>query len=149
MSYLPAGLPLPEPSPEDVPFWDACRKRQLIVRHCDACNRCFHPPMPSCPHCGSTEVSWKESSGEGTVFSYTVAYHAVHQALRGYTPYNVVVVLLNDADDVRLISNLVDAEAGDIRIGEPVNLYWDEIENGMFLPRFRKSAAPANNEELA
>ena len=73
----------------------------------------------------------------------------LHQALRGYTPYNVVVVLLNDADDVRLISNLVDAEAGDIRIGEPVSLYWDEIENGMFLPRFRKSAAPANNEELA
>ena len=144
MSYLPAGMPLPEPSPEDAPYWAACREHRLSIRHCNACQRFFHPPMPSCAHCGSTNVDWRDVAGEGTVFSYTVAYHAVHKALQGRVPYNIVVVMLNDADDVRLISNLVDVEPDAIRIGMPVTVVWETLENGMGLPRFRKSASTAS-----
>jgi uncharacterized OB-fold protein len=149
VSYLPSGMPSPEPSPEDAPFWQACRERKLLIRHCNACQQFFHPPMPSCPHCGSTDVDWKEVSGEGTVFSYTVAHHAVHKALKGHGPYNIVVVMLNDADDVRLVSNLVDSTPADIRIGMPVTVYWDEVENGMFLPRFRKATTAQPNIQEA
>ena len=137
MSYLPSGMPSPDPSPEDAPFWEACRNHQLLIRHCDACAHFFHPPMPSCVRCGSTNVGWKEVSGEGTVFSYTVAHHAVHKVLKGHGPYNIVVVMLNGADDVRLVSNLVDTEASDIRIGMPVTVHWEEVDNGMVVPRFR------------
>lgn len=143
MSYLPTGLPLPEASPEDTPFWDACRDRRLLIRRCNACSLHFHPPMPSCVHCGSINVGWNEVSGEGTVFSYTVAHHAVHKALKGHGPYNIVVVMLDGADDVRLVSNLVDTAPGDIRIGMPVSVHWEELENGAVLPRFRRAAATA------
>ena len=146
MSYLPPGMPLPDPSPEDAPFWAACRERRLLIRHCEACQHFFHPPMPSCVHCGSVDVDWQEVSGEGSVFSYTVAHHAVHQALRGNDPYNIVVVGLNDAGDVRLVSNLVDAAPGEIHIGMPVSLFWDEVEGGMLLPRFRKSVSVTGGE---
>ena len=147
MTYLPPGLPVPQPSPEDGPFWDACRQRRLSIRHCKSCQKFFHPPTPSCPHCGSVDVDWRDVSGTGTVFSYTVAHHAVHKALKGHGPYNVVVVQLDGADDVRLVSNLVDAGTDDIRIGEPVSLFWDAIENGMFLPRFRRAAQAADRAE--
>ena len=95
--------------------------------------------MPSCAHCGSTDVGWEEVSGRGTVFSYTVAHHAVHKALKGHTPYNVVVVMLEGADDVRLVSNLVDTDPADLRIDMPVTVHWEAVEGGMVLPRFRRS----------
>lgn len=144
MNYLPLGMPLPLPSPEDGPFWEACRNRRLIVRHCQVCGHCFHPPTPSCVNCGSSEVEWKELPGTGTIYSYTIAHHAVHPALKGFTPYNVVVVLMDEADDVRLVSNLVDAGPDDIVIGEPVALHWEEIEEGHVLPRFHRRNAALN-----
>ena len=141
VSYLPSGMPSPEPSPEDAPFWEACKQHKLLIQHCNACQRFYHPPMPSCAHCGSTNVGWQEVSGEGTVFSYTVAHHAVHKALKGHTPYNIVVVMLNDAGDVRLVSNLVDTAPADIYIDMPVTLHWEEVDKGMVLPRFRSKEA--------
>ena len=140
MSYLPPGMPLPEASPEDGPFWAACREHRLVLRHCIACDRFSHPPMPTCGHCGSEQVDWREVAGTGTVFSYTVAHHPVHKALKERGPYNVVVVALDGAGDTRLVSNLVDASPTDIRIGEPVELAWEEAANGQPVPRFRRRA---------
>jgi len=42
---------------------------------------------------------------------------------------------------VRLVSNVIDAAPGEMVVGLRVTLAWDEIENGMFLPRFRKASA--------
>ena len=86
-------------------------------------------------------MGWKVVSGKGTVFTYTIGHHAVHSSLKGYQPYNVTIVLLDDADDVRLVSNVVDVEARDLKIGMPVTIFWDEISDGVYLPRFKKNLA--------
>ena len=80
--------------------------------------------------------------GDGSVFSYTVVSHPVHPALKGHPPYNVAVVLLEGTGDVRLVSNVVDVPNGEMRIGLPVTVFWDDIGDGMFLPRFRRRSAP-------
>ena len=141
MPYLPAGMPVPQPNGDDAPFWQGCRDRQLVIRHCNTCERHFHPPMPSCPRCGGTQVDWRSVSGNGTVFSYTVISHPVHPALKGHAPYNVVVVLLDDAGDVRLVSNLVGVPAEELTLDMPVSIHWDDIGDGMSLPRFQRRPA--------
>ncbi|WP_158937336.1 Zn-ribbon domain-containing OB-fold protein [Burkholderia sp. S171] len=141
MSYLPTGMPVPEPGPEDAPFWQACQDQQLKIRFCDNCSRHFHPPLPSCPRCGSMHVSWRELSGNGTIFTYSVGYHAVHPALKGHPPYNVSVVLLDDADDVRLVTNIVDVPPDELSIGMPVTVCWEDAGNGTLLPRFRRTTS--------
>ena len=138
MSYLPTGMPIPKPTPDDAPFWAACQQRRLVIRHCDGCGHYFHPPMPCCPRCGSVSVSWKPVSGRGTVFTWTVGHHPVHPALKGHPPYNVSVVLLDDADDVRLVSNVVDVAPDELRIGLPVTVCFEDAGDGTLLPRFRK-----------
>ena len=55
-----------------------------------------------------------------------------------------MVVLLDGAGDVRLVSNLMDAAPGDLRIGMRVKLAWDEAEGGRFLPRFVRDEEAAN-----
>ncbi len=148
MSYLPAGMPAPQASQDDAPFWEGCNQKKLVIRHCDSCRRFFHPPAPACPRCASTLVSWKEVSGKGTVFTYTIGHHAVHSSLKGHKPYNVSIVLLDAADDVRLVSNVVDVEPQDMKIGLPVSIFWDEISMGVYLPRFKKNLAPITEAAL-
>ena len=101
MVYLPADMPAPKASKDDVPLWEGCNHKKLVIRHCNACQRFFQPPAPTCPRFASTNVGWKEVSGRGTVFTYTIGHHAVHSFLGGHKPHNVAIVLLDDADDVR------------------------------------------------
>ncbi len=77
-------------------------------------------------------------SGRGRVFSYTIAQHAFVPALGTATPYNVVVVELDDAPGARLVSNLVDTPPEAVRIGMRVALVWEEPSPGIVLPRFRR-----------
>ena len=73
------------------------------------------------------------------MFSYTIVHHPAHPALKTAVPFNVAVVHLDAADDVRLVSNVVDAAPAEMAVGMRVTLVWDEVEGGMFLPRFRKA----------
>lgn len=138
MSYLPNDMPVPQPTPDDAAYWEFCRDRELRIQRCGDCGRFRHPPMPLCPVCRSAKTDWTAVSGEGTVFSYTVAHHPTHPALKGATPYNIAVVMLDDADDVRVVSNVIDASPEEMRIGLPVSLVWESTSDGGHLARFRK-----------
>lgn len=136
-NYLPDGMPAPLPSHDDFRFWDYCRQHELRIQQCAACDTFRHPPRPVCAHCGSLKWNWTRVSGRGSVFSYTIAYHAVHPALKAAVPYNIAVVLLDDAGDVRLVSNVIDAKPEEMHIGLPVELVWEDLPDGMTLARFR------------
>jgi uncharacterized OB-fold protein len=136
LTYLPQDLPLPEPSPDDQPYWDACDQRELRIQRCAKCTRFRHPPTPICPSCRSPKACWTQVSGNGTVFSYTIAHFATHPVLKDALPYNVAVVLLDDADDVRIISNVIDIAPEKMAIGLRVSLVWQPLRNGGYLPRF-------------
>jgi hypothetical protein len=135
---FPSELCAVHPSPDTAPFWDACRRRELRFQRCRSCGRFRHPPLPGCPHCGSTEVEWVRVGGRGRVFSYTVIHHPSLPALAEHVPYNVVLVEFDDAPGVRLISNLIDEGDAAIEVGMPVELVWDEPTPGVVLARFRR-----------
>jgi uncharacterized OB-fold protein len=137
-AYLPQDMPVPEPTPDDRPFWEACARRELRIQCCTDCGRFRHPPAPFCADCRSPQTAWKEVSGDGTVFSYTIAHFATHPALRDALPYNIAVVLLDGTGDVRLISNVVDVPPEGMAIGLPVRLVWEPTRDGGYLPRFAR-----------
>jgi uncharacterized OB-fold protein len=119
-----------------APFWEACAKHQLIVQRCSGCGTFRHPPHALCRRCQSREFEWIESRGRGEVFTYTIAHHAAHPAVRDQLPYGVIVVRLDDCGGVLLTSNLVDAPPEVLRVGLRVMLVWDDIAEEVALPRF-------------
>src|SRR5262249_9192757 len=120
-TYLPAGLPLPaaDASTCDAPFWEACRRHELVVQRCSQCGTYRHTPEAVCWQCQSFAGEWARVSGKGVVYSYVEVVYPTHPALRERVPYNVVVVELEEAG-VRMVGNLVDTAYEDIRIGMPV-----------------------------
>jgi len=139
MPYLPAALPRFVPGRDDGPWWDALRRHELVIQRCADCGRWRHPPAPLCASCRSVAVRWERTSGQGRVFSYTIVHHAVHPALADHIPYNVALVELPDADNVRLISNLVDVPPADIHIGLEVEILFEDLDQETTLPRFRRA----------
>jgi len=99
------------------------------------------PPSAFCPRCRAQEVTWEELSGRATVFSFTVARHALTPDLAAYLPYVVAVVDLDGAPGARLIGNVIGTEVEDVHVGLPVEVVWEDVEgSGVSLYRFRPAS---------
>jgi uncharacterized OB-fold protein len=130
-----AAKPLPQSTPAMAPFWEAARRHELVVQRCRACGARRFPARELCSGCLSREADWEPVSGRGTVFSVAVVHHALHPGFAAEVPYAVVVVELEEGP--RMISNLLGVAPGDIRIGLPVEVVFEEVTPEITLPKFR------------
>jgi uncharacterized OB-fold protein len=131
-------FPLPAITDDTRPFWDACRRRELRVQRCTGCGALRPPPAPACWKCRGFAHEWIALSGRGTVFSHAIVHRDFLPELASHVPYTVVVVALDDAPGIRLVSNLV---AGEPRIGLPVEVVFEDVGPDVTVPRFRARRA--------
>jgi uncharacterized OB-fold protein len=92
-----------------------------------------------CPECHSLDFEWAPMSGRGHVYTYALVNHLLHPFWAGKTPYNVVLVELEEGP--RIVSNLVDCPDELIRIGMPVTVVWEDVSEEISLPMFRPISA--------
>jgi uncharacterized protein len=138
------GLLLPLQDEDGAPFWDGTLRGELLIQACGSCGRLRFPPRPMCPHCRSTESTWKPVSGRGTIWSFVVPHPPLLPAYQAVAPYNVVVVELEEDPQIRLVGNLVASEEGainevdpaTIRIGDPVRVVFQRLSDEVALPRW-------------
>lgn len=121
MSSAKYLLPPPVVFPGDEPFWDATSQGKLLVKHCPKCNRSHYYPRRHCPLCGHAETEWREVSGQGTVYSYSI----MNRAARPTAP-----AIIELEEGLRITSVVVDADLHAMRIGEPVTLRFLPAESG-------------------
>jgi uncharacterized OB-fold protein len=133
--WFPDGMPQPTADNETLPFWQAAAEHRLVVQRCTDCDHQRHPPAPVCPECRSSNADWNELSGRGELYTYTVVHRAI--ALGQELPFVIAVVSLEGAGGVRIISNLVDANPGELEVGMAVELVWEDMSEDLAIPRFR------------
>lgn len=121
-------------------FWDATQRRQLVLPWCRECSRFFWYPRPACPGCLGTDIEWRTASGKGVVYAVTVVHKAQNPLMADRAPYPVVLVDLEEG--VRMMSNVVGVDAGEVHIGMAVRLTWEELSDGRNLPLFEPEPAP-------
>ncbi len=128
--------PIPVPTPESRPFWDAARRHELHLQHCRKCDGWVFYPRAACPHCLSADLEWHRTSGRGTLHTFTVAYRGQKGFPLG-SPYVIAIVQLDEGP--RLMTNLVgvDPDPARIRIGMPVEVVFEDVSAEIALPRFR------------
>lgn len=125
-------LPAPVVFPGDEPFWHACREGRLLLKHCPQCNGFHHYPRVHCPLCGHHETHWREVSGRGTVYSFSIMGRAAR-------PTAPAIIELEEGP--RLSSVVVDTDVHALRIGDPVTLRFLAAEGGVQMPAFTTPAA--------
>ena len=127
--------PVPEPDEDTTDFWDGCKRNELILKHCEDCGYYIHPPKQRCPKCLSTNVDNTQVSGRATVYSYTIVHT---ETAPGFTPpYNVALVALEEQEDIRLMTNIVDCTQDQLKIGLPVEVLFQDATEDVSIPLFR------------
>jgi uncharacterized OB-fold protein len=127
--------PLPRPTPESRPFWDACRDGRLTFQCCAHCGAGWFPPGPFCPECLSEQWSWAHATGQGTIFSFVVMHRVYHPGFAGDVPYPVALIELREGP--RMIGNIVGDERTPLRVGLAVQVEFERVTPDVTLPRWR------------
>lgn len=133
------GLLLPPIDEVSAPFWEGARVGELRVQACAGCGRWRFPPRPMCPRCNALVSRWEVTSGRGTVWSFVVPHPPLLPAYAELSPYNVVVVALDEDPAIRMVGNLLPLDDTAIEIGLPVRVTFDEVGEGVALPRWERA----------
>lgn len=109
------------------PYWAAARDGILKLRRCTACHRAHWYPRPVCPFCTGDTV-WEDAKGTGEIYSVSVTRRA------GPIPYALAFVKLDEG--VTMMSNIVDCDLDDVRIGQRVKVVFKTADDGHRVPMF-------------
>ncbi|MFB7185356.1 bifunctional MaoC family dehydratase N-terminal/OB-fold nucleic acid binding domain-containing protein [Streptomyces sp. NPDC056230] len=150
LKYAPAGAkraaprggrslrPRPVINRDNAGFWQGVAEHRLLIQRCGACATLRFPWLPGCNACGCQEWDTVEASGEGTVFSHVVMHHPSFPAFGAHEeggPYAVALIEL--AEGVRMISNVIGVPYDKVRTGMPVRLEFLRTDPELELPVFR------------
>jgi len=114
-------------------WWEQIGKGVLPIQKCSGCGALRHPPRPMCGACQSTEWEHVAASGRGHVYSFVVMHHP---KFPGYE-YPLVVGLIELEEGTRLVSNVVGCEPDAVRVGMPVQVSLEKVDDELTLPLFR------------
>ncbi|MDB6050821.1 MAG: DNA-binding protein [Pseudomonas sp.] len=126
---------LPALNADNRAFWQGGEQGKLLIHHCDACGRFFHPPSPMCPQCASFNVAPRPVTGKGSVASFTVNHQPWTPELEA--PYVVAIVELLEQPGLRFLSNIVNCDPATVQIGMRVKVRFEQVED-VWLPLFEK-----------
>ena len=120
-------LPCPATNVENRAYWDAASDGRLLVKHCLDCGRNHHYPRALCPHCFSDRTQWRDSSGVGTLYSFSVMRRVA-------APYCIAYIALDDG--VTMMSNVVDCDFDALAIGQRVKVAFRPSDGPLAIPVF-------------
>ncbi|MGP3978524.1 Zn-ribbon domain-containing OB-fold protein [Streptomyces sp. 8N114] len=128
--------PRPVVNRDNAGFWEGVARHQLLFQSCTECATPRFPWLPGCNACGCAGWRAVAACGRGTVYSYVVMHHPPFPAFD--PPYAVALVEL--AEGVRIVSNLIGVRHDEVRIGMPVELEFLRVDDDLELPVFRGAA---------
>ena len=125
--------PLPTPCQTTLPFWEAAQKKQLLLQYDPATNRYQFWPRPASVVTGKANLQWRPASGDGHLYSYTVAM----MPAAGFEDRGQYVVgMVELIEGVRIMAPLVGVTADTARIGMKLKLVWETLTPQINFPAF-------------
>ena len=116
------------------PYFDAAAQGRLLIKRCQDCGEPHFYPRAHCPHCFSARTEWQEASGSGTIYAFSV--------MRVGEPFVIAYVTLDEG--VTMLTNIVDCDPAQVRIGQPVRVVFRPTDGEAIVPMF--APAPARQE---
>lgn len=131
--------PLPQPTPASQPFWDGIKAHQVRLQRCDDCAGWVFYPRLHCPHCASRKLSWHTVSGEGSLYTFTVARVPTLPEFASGMPQLLAVVALDQGPHIN--TTLVGVAPEDLAVGQRVRPVFDERPGSITLLRYTATGA--------
>lgn len=133
-----ATKPVPVPDEISAPFFNGAREGKLMLQHCSGCDQWSFPVRERCPHCFAARLEWRQASGRGTLYTFTVMHQVMNPGFASAVPYNVAQVDLEEG--VRMVSNVVGIRNEALRVGMKLEAVFEDVGESVSLPKFRPLA---------
>jgi len=129
------GKFLPSPDPVTLPYWEACKRRELLLQECSGCGAVQFYPRTICVSCSAVELNWVQASGFGTVVSWTVARLPVSPAYADDVPYVIALIELDEGPV--MMAQIIGCEPESVQTGMPVDVCFEDWTDDITMPNFR------------
>jgi len=129
--------PVPDVDPISAPYWAAAAEGRLLVQECPACGHRQHYPRAVCTLCAATP-EWLETSGRGTVYTFTIVRQYNMPPFATMVPY--VVAMIELPEGPRVLGHVTDCDPAEVRIGAEVQMYAVHADDGIGIPMWRLAA---------
>jgi len=134
---------------DSLPYWEACKREELVYQICDDCGSTVFHPRAACPYCLSDRLTWQPSAGWGRIYSFTVQNVPLHKERPDSVPRALGIIELDEGYHMFAEIDARDLEA--LHIGQRVQVYFDRVAHDLVLPKFRvaddeSSAASASTK---
>lgn len=113
-------------------FWTGGASGKLLIQRCTACRQWVHPPVAACEACGG-QLRPEPVSGQATIFTFTENHQQFHPDVA--PPYVIAIVELVEQPDLRVVTNIVNGNADELRCGTPVRVLFED-HGDVFVPLF-------------
>jgi uncharacterized OB-fold protein len=133
------GRNLPAMSAANAPYWEACRRHELLIQRCRSCTRHQFYPRRICAACGAAAPEWVRASGRATLSSFTIVRRPLTEAYAAEGHYVVALVAL--AEGPTMMSHVVGCDPAILAIGMALEVAFDDWPEGISLPVFRPARA--------
>jgi hypothetical protein len=128
--------PIPKPTPETKPYWDAAKQHVLRIQQCGDCGGHYFYPRPMCPSCLSPNVRWVDAKGTGRLHTFVIN----HRPPRNFPAAGPIVIGIVELDEgPRILTEIVDvtADPANVRCDMPLEVVFEDITEKITLPKFR------------
>lgn len=114
------GRPLPMVDNVSSVFWEAATRGEVLIQQCPSCGHVQFPPRACCVACAA-DPEWRQVSGRGTVYTFTVIRQNWAEPFQSQLPYVVAMVELEEGP--RMMTNLTHCDPDEVEVGMPVEAY--------------------------
>ncbi len=129
----PPPHPLPVPTNFSAKFWEGASQHKLLIQYCPELKKYQFYPRPNSIYTGKRNIEWREVSGKGFVYAYTVTRRGP-PPFRGKEPYIIATVELDEK--VRMMTQVVNCDIDRIGIGLRVRVGWQALSDKFNYPVF-------------
>lgn len=116
------------------PFWEATKDKKLLIQWCTATDKGIHYPRQLSPYTLEDTLEWREASGKAEVYAVTVVHKPSMPPMMAKVPYAVALVDLEEG--VRMMTEIVNCNPEEIKVGDKVQVTWEELPGGRHMPVF-------------
>src|SRR5207245_10293567 len=85
----------------------------------------------------SISLTFEPEQGKGTIYSYTIMYHAGARRFAAAIPYASIIVELDGAKGALMAGNLLDAPYTEAKVGRRVEVVFQQLNDDITLQLFR------------
>jgi uncharacterized OB-fold protein len=132
--------PMPVKTPTSAPFWDALAQHRIVIQYSPSSQAYVFYPRVRAPGTLADDLEWREISGMGTLYSYTVARRPVSPHFADAVPQLLAIVEWDEGPrfSTEMVLPADRADPADLRVGMRVGpVFFDYPEHDVTLLRYQ------------